>query len=417
VKRHFSLKVPKKPLLKRRTYTVPDEYSAVYAAQGVVGSDEQIMLFHVTQFGGFHMRSWPSDLTIHPDFVSTWLTHKFETGRQYYGPNAKFLECFGQIPLQPLYRRWKLDPVPSYEDMRACGYEDEEIRTIRTFLESLNAFYSSLRVAISMPESGITAEDRLHLSKFHGIPFLRVRPHAGGRFFHPESSYQRTSAVLRRTLTINDEPTTEIDLSAATLQFMNIALQAHDVGSLEDAVLNHDDPYTYFLELLNSSFVSGDIAMDRDTLKQVLYTAIYSTSAREPGNVNHKLQRLGFSYRHADLVSWFPEFFTALSALRTSTGRPLHMVINAEESRYCRRVLESSCLEAGFPVLPLHDSFITTQSSGQRLLHVMEETSRRLYGRRLSYKIKHGMVVTPDPIGVPRPTTLEMRTKQYLLFE
>lgn len=139
----------------------------------------------------------------------------------------------------------------------------------------------------------------------------------------------------------------------------------NSLNSLEDIILSHDDPYQYFLSILNSKAVLHQYnkqPIGRDMLKDLLYTTIYSSESRQESNVNRKLKFIKRRYRFADFVSLFPEFFTSLTEPRFTTGLPLHLVINREESKYAQEVLKMACLEQRLPVLPLHDSFITTSS-------------------------------------------------------
>lgn len=389
--RKYIQRIPRKPLLKRETYNVPETYKHAYHEAGITNPDELIMLFHLTQFGGFRMKKVPKNMHFDEDFLGKWFKRKYENGYQHFRANVDFLQKFGDVEIKPLERRWRCDAVND-EEMKEQGYSNQEIEDANRFLWRLNDFYSSIRLDLPMPTSGITAEDRLHLAKFHGIPFLRKKPRAGGRFFHPESSYQRINSQLRRMMTIDGEKTTEIDLTAATLQFINISLGVHCQGSIEDTLLSYDDPYDYFLSTLNSPEFLGqyeDKPIEREALKDILYTTIYSSENRQESNVNRKLRFMQREYRYKNLVSLFPDFFDALSELRKATNSPLHLIINREESRYAQRVLEGNCFEYELPVLPLHDSFITTISNGDTLEKIMDATSQQLYGRKLAHRKKY----------------------------
>ena len=121
-------------------------------------------------------------------------------------------------------------------------------------LKDLNNFYSPLRLSLKMPSSGITYIDKIDLSRFNSIPHFQSKPLAGNRLFHsgPGSSYQSISSNLRPFLTINGEKTTEIDISASTLQFLNLVLEKYTGKSfMSKQTLSNGDPYEYFLERIN----------------------------------------------------------------------------------------------------------------------------------------------------------------------
>jgi len=272
------------------------------------------------------------------------------------------------------------------------GFSHEEIVSSIKFLSQLNTFYSCFRINIPLLQSGITAEDRVYLSKFHGIPYFVKKPKAGGRFFHPEVSYQRINSLLRQKITINGEKTSEIDILAATLQFLNIALERHASTSILENVLSHEDPYDYFISILNSDDITGryqEQLINRDDIKTLVYTSIYSLNGSRERNVNRKLHLMGRNYRYSDFVELFPAFFDALLTLNTKFSFPPHVIIYKEDSAYAQGVLQKGCLEEKLPILPLHDSFLTTIRKTRRLKEIMDYVSEKMYGRKLSYKQKY----------------------------
>jgi len=381
----FVQKVPKKPILRKKTYKIPSSYTNVYGKCGITNSDEQIILFHLTQFGGFRLKK----NHINTEFIGEWCKADHDAGYYQFRANQNFLAKFGRIKIQPLEKIWRNDPL-NYLEMKECGYSDDEINESMEFLTKLNRFYSDLKLNISPPHSGITAKDRVQLSRFHGIPYLVKKPKAGGRFFNPETSYQRISSALRQMITINGRKTSEIDISASTLQFLNISIEKYASASLMDAVLSKRDPYEYFLSRLNSDeFLSQhrEQPIDRESVKTLVYTIIYSLNANQETNVNQKLKAMERQYKHSDFVQLFPEFFSALSTIKKDD--PLHMVIFREESRYAKEILQTGCLEYNIPILPIHDSFMTTTKNLSNLERIMDITSEKLYGRHLLYKQKY----------------------------
>ena len=137
-----------------------------------------------------------------------------------------------------------------------------------------------------------------------------------------------------------------------------------------------------------SFFLDKLDCVQRDELKTVLYTAIYSEKNKQRNNVNRKLRRLDIPYKSDELEFLFPEFFEALDVLKTELKFPPHVEVFKEESRYCQGVLEKGCLELKLPIIPIHDSFITIRKHIPELQDIMDETSDELYRRRLSHKTK-----------------------------
>lgn len=387
--RHFTPKIPKKPRFRRDSYEVPENYSQVYEKEGVTNSVEQVMLFHVTQFGGFKVRRIPKYMKERKEFMSRWFKVKREYGHYTVGANPDFLAKFGNIKIKPLRKIWNGSAV-NEQEMHEYGFTDEEIRDSEAFLYRLNRFYSRVTVGISIPDSGITLQDRIHLTKFHGTPFLVKKPKAGGRFFNPGSSWQRIASSLRRLITINGENTSEVDISAATLQFLGIALEYQLSNPTVTNMFSQDDPYQYFLERLNSGAEKeGREKIDRDDVKTLVYTTVFSAKNRQKSSLAHKLKILGLPYRHSDISELFPEFFEALEDLKTNLEPPPHVVIFREESRYAQKVLEKACLELALPVIPIHDSFMSPKRDMSKLKKIMDGVSKELYERKLKYKVKY----------------------------
>ena len=382
-RKRFTPKIPRKPLFKRQSYVIPPSYVESYRSFGVTNPDEQMMLFHVTQFGGFRCKTIPKYLRDKIDERSSWFKIKREFGFHHFRASPEFLSTFGDIDIMPLRKIWRESPVKDGE-MREYGFSEEECRDSREFLNELNHFYSSLEIDIPMPSSGITLEDRMNLARFHATPFLVKKPKAGGRFFNPGSSFQRIESSLRQMLTINDEPTSEVDISAATLQFLGIVLGQLKGNGMMGEILSNGDPYQYFLDRLEDG-------VKRDEIKPMIYAAIYSDKKRQKSSVVRKARSfLGEGYSYRRLSSIFPEFFSAVNFMKAKTDAPPHVVLFREESRYAQKVLERGCLELKIPIIPIHDSFITTAGRNvPRLKRVMNETSEKLYGKRLAYKVKY----------------------------
>lgn len=388
--RRFNRRIPDYPLFKRETYDVPKEYIARYEKAKVPFRDAWVVLFHLTQFGGFRLGRRQDPERILGESTKKWYSCK-QDGRGFsFKASPDFIDEFGDMKLRPLERIWRNGCVKRKE-MLECGHSEAEIEQMEAFLKQLNGFYSSVRVGIEIPDSGVNAEDRALITRFHSIPFLVAKPRAGCRFFHPGVSYQRIGSSLRHLLTINGRATSEVDISAATLQFLNIALEKKNIGSIRESILSYADPYQYFLSTLNSpSNLARDgwKRIDREGVKCLVYTAIYSDAQDQSANLSYKLRAMNRRETASQFVNLFPELFEALSALRSSTPIPMHRIITQEESRYAKTILEEGCLERGIPILPLHDSFIAPRSKIKNLQNIMQNAANKMYGRPLVYKRK-----------------------------
>lgn len=401
----FKKLIPKIPIFRRNIYDIPENYFELYKTREITNSDEQKALFYVTQFGGFRFKKIPSYFKEKEDFFSKWFKSKYEHGYFHFKANYNFISQFGDTKIEPLLR--KEYPIKYYDDsfLIENGIGLEESVEIEDFLRNLNEYYASLRLNLKMPSSGITSEDRIDLSRFNSIPHFQYKPLAGNRLFQsgPGSSYQSISSNLRPCLRINGEDTTEIDISASTLQFLNLVLEKYTGNSaMSKQALSEGDPYQYFLDKINSvdfKNIHGQIEdIGRDSVKNLLYTLIYSPLNSQERNVNRHLRLTKKNYSYLGLKEKFPEFFQLIDSIKSipSDGTeneggkkfPPHLLIFKEESRFAREILKKSCLEEKFPVIPLHDSFITPSKHYQDLERIICDVSMEFYDYVLSHKKK-----------------------------
>jgi len=402
--------VPKIPIFHRNTYEIPESYTEAYSLNKIRDCDEQKALFYLTQFGGFRLKKIPSYFKDKETFFSKWFQIKYEKGYSKYKANPYFFSVFGKVELAPLLRHKYKEPHYKKEFLEENGTNLVEAKGIEQFLKELNEFYSSVRLDLSLPSSGITNENRVEISRFNSIPHFWYKPKAGNRLFQsgPGSSFQMISSNLRPYVKINGEKTNEIDISASSIQFLNIVLEKKfgDVLIPKEKML--DDPYKPFLVILNSPKFRSKQKLEadftRDELKEILYTWIYSNTKSEENNVNFHLRLMGKKYRFRDIQERLPSFASWLSLLKTSPQNqkentstyqlnfldqlvaeeanseiPLHQLIFKEESHFTRAVLKKSCLEKGFPVLPIHDSFMTPRNNFKDLSNILLEVSEEFY--------------------------------------
>jgi hypothetical protein len=144
-------------------------------------------------------------------------------------------------------------------------------------------------------------KDVFNAWRFEQNPYLIKSAKAGGRFFNPNCSYQNISTELRKLLLINDEKTAEIDLSAASLQFLNIAIKKYYSGhkglndqlNLDNFFIRDFSPEKYLKELseifklreenndpndeifINVIWNRDSATFKKDFLENALYTVSY----------------------------------------------------------------------------------------------------------------------------------------------
>lgn len=401
----FKKVVPKIPLFKRNTYVIPDSYYQKYNDIGITDWDEQTALFHLTQFGGFRLKKIPRYFMGKKEFFSQWFNSKQEKGYFHLKASPEFISKFGDIKIQPIEREEYSFTTYDNKFLIKNNIEISESREIENFLKELNYFYQKVKVNLGTPQSGISAQDRIDLSRFNSTPHFQYKPLAGNRLYHsgPGSSYQRISSNLRPFLTINGRETTEMDISASTIQFMNIVLEKHSGNApLSKLFLSKGDPYSYFLDKINSEEFLRKYRqphkLRRDELKDIVYTLIYSPLSSQKRNVNRHLKINGQNYFYEDFKSEFPEFMLAIEELKSISPiinnnhvdekNSAYKLIFREESKYLREVLKRSCLQQGIPVLPIHDSFVAPKENASELEKILIETSEEFYDYILNYKVK-----------------------------
>ena len=140
MRKRFTLKIPRRPVLKRQTYSIPSSYENAYNKAGIKNPDEQIMLFHATQFGGFKLKKMPANMKVDGQFMEKWFRCESAAGYRRFKANADFLSVFGNLEIRPLQRNWKLGVLNSKE-MIESGFSEDEIADSVEFLSKLNAFY------------------------------------------------------------------------------------------------------------------------------------------------------------------------------------------------------------------------------------------------------------------------------------
>lgn len=402
----FKRQIPRIPFFKRNFYEIPSTYSEKYIASGIKDLDEQKALFYLTQFGGFRLKKLPSYFFRKENFFSKWFKCKNEEGYRQFKASPLFISQFGSLIVQPLLKINYSQKI--YEDsfLEENNVDIEEARQIERFLFNLNLFYREHRVGLEFPLSGLTIEDRLDVSRFNSIPHFQYKPKAGNRLFHsgPGTSFQRISSNLRPSLTINGEKTTEIDISASTIQFLDIVLRqiGFDSKDLKQALVL-EDPYQHFLTRINMFCLRGKEKdngnLNRDALKKLFYTLIYSNLVSQERNVNRYLRLNYQNYFYSDLQEEFSDFFEALKMLKLLPSKnrigdkketlPAYQTIFREESRFARDILLQGCLNEGIPILPLHDSFIVPLQHYLDLERIVCDTSIKRYGRVFHHKTKY----------------------------
>ena len=397
MRKKFQKVIPKTPVFRKEMYRVPERYAEVYAGAEVKDPDEQSVLFYITQFGGCRFKRVPKYVEEREKFLKKWLKIKRQGGFVSFKASETFLSEFGHLEPEPLVRNRYKGQSFGDDVLAETGISRKDMEAIEEIRDGLNRHYESMRIGLNVPRSGTTAEDKVDLVRLNSVPNFQIKPRAGNRLFHsgPGSSYQGISSNLRHYLTIDGKPTTEFDISAATIQFLNIIAKRHlGTTPMSEEELSVGDPYQYFLDQLNGAPISGVETLDRDAIKEILYTLIFSPTNSQRYNVNRKLKLLGQNYSYSAIEYYFPQFVEVIDDIKNvslnGNGEcfPAHLLIFQEESRYAREVLKRGCLEKGLPILPLHDSFITQRQHAKKLETLVHDVAVDLYGRPLAFKRK-----------------------------
>ena len=348
------------PELKFHEFRIPTTYrSLIESLKHEIGFDDEetheidMMLYYVIQFGGFSIKRTSEQHDLN------FLERKPDGGKIKYRPRKKFIQRANSLKFdgfEHISREW----------WNSHNVGNDSLTT------KLNQFYSE-EVKLSIPQNLLIGQPLNWgetIRRFESIPFLVPREKAGGRFIHPQRfNYQKLTKNMRELMEVNNEETTESDINAAALRFLYIAGEKNGIEFPREFISPNNDGYSYFTN-------SGTLS--REDTKNLTYAMVYSSSKKERKAVEHKLRQNGDRRNYDMLTHEFSEFFEALDKFKTKFETP-HLPIFQEETRFTREVIRR-CLESEIIILPIHDSYITTQNRRGDLDKILQETQEELYG-------------------------------------
>jgi hypothetical protein len=286
-------------------------------------------------------------------------------------PTKKFLDYFSPIPLiicKPValvqLRNEKHKPV-IYENT-------PEVRRIQKILGNANLVNSNALV-----------QYKRQLRKTCLIEPIRTDLHAvfnkssfkhGGRLYNGDGGYQNLSKKRRSTITINGQPTVELDFSG----FHPRLLYAME------GIQYDDDPYTP---------VCGEYPELRPFVKKLLLALINAESiaiAKSVGNEELYYNRdlfltlKKFNIRVADLIE---KFKNVHQKIKHHLGTEVGFKLMNLDGKIALEIVEHFTSK-NIPILAIHDSFIVTADLKEELKKVMQDTYRK---HTKIYDKKHGI--------------------------
>lgn len=281
--------------------------------------------------------------------------------------------------------KWRLVPSPDHRpivyrvmvsgkkekwaDAEIPGKHEAAAARLGKFVRTYNAALKDVVVAYgSMP-----IDPYLH-RVFNGSMSL------GGRFYG--SAHQTMRKQYRQHITIDGEPTVELDYSA-----LHPSLLLWRTGGALSA-----DPYTE---------IAGKAGITRELVKALLLRLINSENVSDfcrvvtsSGNESKKAEAeagradewfipdVPTGYKGADFVEAVEAAFPTLTG---SFGGTIGLELQWIDSKLMADVL-AECLSAGIVALPVHDSVIVPQSRADDAREIMQSCYQRMTKRPISIK-------------------------------
>jgi hypothetical protein len=263
-------------------------------------------------------------------------------------------------------------------DKEVLPYEDtEDISLIREQLVSYNAFIKKHTIGLSLPVEAV--RQILVARKIKAVDYTRTQLKRvfnenfsrGGRFY--QGWWQEIPSNLRRYITIDDQPTSELDYGGQHLLLL-YALNEDEYSWLR----GDTDPY-------------GE--KNRDLMKQIFLICVNEESRekaiqaiRQEINFNHP----GFSSTNVfinSLIDTTKEKHPELSDYFFSGMWAKLQHQDSEIAEYVLNHMRANRLL----VLPVHDSFVVQDQYIHDLYSIMKEAYRMLVGHSIpEVKLKMG---------------------------
>ncbi len=301
--------------------------------------------------------------------IRSWMapSDKLAALFRHDGPKWRLVPSPDHRPI--VYRVMVSGKKEKWADAEIPGKHEAAAARLGKFVRTYNAALKDVVVAYgSMP-----IDPYLH-RVFNGSMSL------GGRFYG--SAHQTMKKQYRQRITIDGEPTVELDYSA-----LHPSLLLWRTGGALSA-----DPYTE---------IAGKAGITRELVKALLLRLINSENVSDfcrvvtsSGNESKKAEAeagradewfipdVPTGYKGADFVEAVEAAFPTLTG---SFGGTIGLELQGIDSKLMADLL-AECLSAGIVALPVHDSVIVPQSRADDAREIMFNCYQRMTKRPISIK-------------------------------
>lgn len=301
--------------------------------------------------------------------IRSWMapSDKLAALFRHDGPKWRLVPSPDHRPI--VYRVMVSGKKEKWADAEIPGKHEAAAARLGKFVRTYNAALKDVVVAYgSMP-----IDPYLH-RVFNGSMSL------GGRFYG--SAHQTMKKQYRQRITIDGEPTVELDYSA-----LHPGLLLWRTGGALSA-----DPYTE---------IAGKAGITRELVKALLLRLINSENVSDfcrvvtsSGNESKKAEAeagradewfipdVPTGYKGADFVEAVEAAFPTLTG---SFGGTIGLELQGIDSKLMADLL-AECLSAGIVALPVHDSVIVPQSRADDAREIMFNCYQRMTKRPISIK-------------------------------
>lgn len=306
--------------------------------------------------------------------------HKKSRERSSFTASPKFYECAKRFNISETDVRLNAAAAPVIKlkdqdkNLLPIDLHNERTAKVDWQVRSINEHLNQYFIELSFPTSSKSNKDVADAYSLGTTHLMRIFNNSsmqeGGRFYH--GRWQNVKSDLRQYLTINSKPTVELDFSG-----FNLRAIYHHAG-----VDYRDDPYNVpsaaaFLQALGA----GDAVEIRDIIKHQTNCMIGAHHFYKIPNPERKGVFKDRPASHAEVSKLRAAIKRHHSSIGSCFTSGLGLKFQFIESEICNDVLMRS-VEANIPVLPIHDSFITTTENKDWL----EETMVSAYMNKLTFR-------------------------------
>jgi len=260
------------------------------------------------------------------------------------------------------YKDFRPDPIQLRDRTKApIDYSDTAVtRRMRRDLRAYNQLLSRSNISIPLDNPDVQREIRTSAIDMSTNYYRRVFNNGsfelGGRYYGPW--WQRLSSDMRRLITINGNPTSELDYGS-----MNVHLLCSMEGERYADHYQDGDPY-----LLDDYGQHS-----RDTLKQILLIALNTGNEAEAlGAIRMDLRDREFSISNSEIRSLIDQFRIKHQVISQKLYSGVGLQLQYTESQVSSYVIKVMT-ENSIPILNIHDGYIVENRYAPDLMDIMEE--------------------------------------------